>query len=273
MQKFVTRHNDSDGFFSYMHTITEHPQFKEFSLHTHNDYEIYIFLKGDITFTVEGISKKMSPYDMILIKGNELHQLFPNPDCEYERIVMNISDSFFSKWHCDYIRKIFSGNTASRFISGDIFRSYDLDEDIKRIEKNIREHPTDNDTAIKCSLIELLHNISRISSENKKEEYGSIHEILKYINDNITQPLALDELAEHFFLSKYYLCRVFKKTTGFTVNQYIVMKRLLLVKQLCRKGISLTVASSEAGFKDYVTFYRAYTKEFGVSPKHGLKNK
>lgn len=272
MKTINTCHADSDGFFSYGHTQTEHPQFKEFTLHTHKDYEIYIFKKGDITFTVEGIKQKMAPYDMILIKGNELHQLFPNPEIKYERIVMNISDDFFSAWKCDYLRKIFSGSTASRFISGDTFLSHDLDEDIKRIEKHIRECPKDNDTVVKCAVIEFLHNIGRISSEEQKEINGNISEIIQYININLTQNIPLDELAEKFFLSKYYLCRIFKKNTGFTINQYIVTKRLLLAKQLCKQGMNLSSACSEAGFKDYVNFYRAYKKEFGVSPKQGLKN-
>lgn len=272
MKTTNVNHFDSDGLFSYGHNRTEHPQFKEFSLHTHRDYEVYIFLKGDITFTVEGIKQKMTPYDMILIRGNELHQLFPNPDVKYERVVMNISDEFFTVQRCEYLRGIFSGSTASRFISGDVFRSHDLDENIKRIEKSIRTAPKDNDAVVKCSVIELLHDISRISSDEEKESDGNISEMIKYINDNITQNLSLDELAEKFFLSKYYMCRVFKKSTGFTINQYIVTKRLLLVKQLCKQGMNLSSACAEAGFKDYVNFYRAYTKEFGVSPRQGLKS-
>lgn len=272
MKKVTIARSDKDGLFSYVHKCSEHPQFVEFNLHTHIDYEIYIFLKGDVTFLVEGIKRKMSPYDMILIKGNELHQIFPNPNCEYERIVLNISDDFFDVWKCGYIRDIFSGSIASRFIPSENLTVSGIDEDIRRIEKNIRETKKTDDTVVKCAIIELLHDISRISYTGE-EENTAVSEIIKYINMNITQPIVLDELAERFYLSKYYMCRLFKKSTGFTINQYVVMKRILFAKQLYKKGMNLSEAGTEAGFGSYTNFYKAYVKEFGVSPGRGLKNR
>lgn len=272
MKKVSVARSDIDKMFTYAHKWSEHPQFVEFDLHTHIDYEVFIFIKGDVTFVVEGIKRKLSPYDLVLIRGNELHQSFPNPNVEYERIVINIADEFFDKWHCEYLRDVFSGSTASRFIPGEKLRIGEVSEDIKRIEKNIRETKKTNDTVVKCSLIQLLHDFGSISYEADSEN-TVVAEIIKYINQNITGRIQLDDLAERFFLSKYYMCRIFKKTTGFTVNQYIVMKRILLVKQLYKKGINLSTASIEAGFGDYVNFYKAYTKEFGISPKKGMKNK
>ena len=110
-------------------------------------------------------------------------------------------------------------------------------------------------------------------SPKKTKSSGSrtISEIITYINDNISSPITLDELTEKFFLSKYYMCRSFKNQTGFTINQYIITKRMLLVKELYKKGMSLSAASVEAGFGGYTAFYKAYTKEFGIPPKKGLK--
>ncbi len=272
MKKVTVARSDKNGLCTYAHKWSEHPQFVEFNLHTHIDYEIFIFIKGDVTFVVEGIKRKLTPYDIILIRGNELHQIFSNPEAEYERVVLNIADDFFDLWDCGYLRSIFSGSIASRFIPGEKLRIDELSDDLKRIEKNIKETKKTSDTVVKCAIIELLHDISRITYE-AEEENTAVSEIIKYINLNITHQIHLDELAERFFLSKYYMCRIFKKTTGFTINQYIVMKRILLVKKLYKDGMSLSTASVEAGFGDYVNFYKAYIKEFGVSPKKGMKNK
>ena len=274
MKKTAVERDDKDGLFAYAHRSTEHPRFVEFKLHTHNDYEIYVFLKGDITFLVEGIKKKMSPYDIVLIRGNELHNLLPNPNFEYERVVLNISDDFFDVWNCGYIREIFSGSIASRFIPGGKDKIGGIDDDIRQIDKYIRETKDTDDTVVKCAIIEFLHDLSRISNDEEEEdENTTISEIIRYINQNLTQAFVLDELADRFFLSKYYMCRLFKKSTGFTINQYIVNKRILLVKKMCKSGMNLSLASVEAGFGSYTNFYKAYVKEFGVSPGKGLKNR
>lgn len=40
--------------------------------------------------------------------------------------------------------------------------------------------------------------------------------ILDYIRDNLAEPLTLDQIAGRFFISKHYLCRIFKSATGFS---------------------------------------------------------
>ena len=75
-------------------------------------------------------------------------------------------------------------------------------------------------------------------------------------------------LADKFYLSKYYLCRAFHKATGLTINEYVRRKRLVLVHELKDEGRSLTEAALMAGFHDYSSFYRAYVKEYGVSPRN-----
>ena len=48
-----------------------------------------------------------------------------------------------------------------------------------------------------------------------------IHEILRYINAHFTQPLSLDDIAERFFLSKFYLLRQFKNYTNCTIHDHL----------------------------------------------------
>ena len=77
-------------------------------------------------------------------------------------------------------------------------------------------------------------------------------------------------LAEKFYISKYYLCRAFHKATGLTVHDYIRLKRLNLARELKAEGKSISEAAMMAGFTDYSSFYRAYLKEYGVSPRNDL---
>ena len=96
-----------------------------------------------------------------------------------------------------------------------------------------------------------------------------IHDILLYINGHLDAELTLDKLSEKFYINKYYLCRIFKKVTGYTVNHYINYKRLLLARELHSSGQRLLEASTNAGFNNYAHFYRMYRREFGINPRLG----
>ena len=111
-----------------------------------------------------------------------------------------------------------------------------------------------------------------ITETNTLVSYNKyIKNIITYINDNLTSNLNLDTISEHFFINKSYLCRIFKKHTGFTVNKYITHKRIMLVRELCHNNVSLSEASIQAGFGNYSNFYKMYVKETGHTPKIDLK--
>lgn len=94
-----------------------------------------------------------------------------------------------------------------------------------------------------------------------------VNDILNYINNNISQPIALQQLSDYFYLSPSYICRIFKSTTGTTINKYITARRISIAKSLLGEGVSVIEAYEKSGFSDYSNFYKAFSKTVGVSPK------
>ncbi len=93
-------------------------------------------------------------------------------------------------------------------------------------------------------------------------------EILNYINANLGDTdLEPDALAAHFYVSRSQLNRIIKSGTGFTLWNYITCKRLSYSYNLIKSGISNKDAARISGFQDYSTFYKAYTRLRGLSPK------
>jgi len=113
------------------------------------------------------------------------------------------------------------------------------------------------------------------SDLNKENSFTKVNRIKKYIDEHITEELTLAMLADEFEVSIHYLSHLFKKYTGDTVLRYINVRRLNLVRGYYASGMNLLDAALMAGFGYYSSFYRAYIKEFGVSPrKHqNLQNK
>ena len=90
--------------------------------------------------------------------------------------------------------------------------------------------------------------------------------ILDYIRDNLSEPLSLDQIASQFFISKHYLCRVFKAATGFSVMEYIIYSRVLRARQLLQEGTSVQQAGELSGFSDNSHFIRTFGHLTGVTP-------
>ena len=84
--------------------------------------------------------------------------------------------------------------------------------------------------------------------------------------ENLSRDVSLDTLARRFFVSKYYLCRAFKKHNGVSVHGYINHKRVMYAKQLIEQGETASGAAYKVGFGDYSAFYRAYVKIIGKAP-------
>lgn len=251
------------------------PDFKDFKLHTHKAYEIYIYIAGNAEYVIESKSFTMKPYDIFITKNDEPHQVRHFVKDRYERIVIELNDAFFEENNCveySFLLKNRQSDTDN-MISPDSADKIRLMDCISRIEKYINETEKFSDTIVKCSVVELLHIINTIKSKNVKfRSNGNINEIINYINENLSNDIKLDDIANYMFMSKYHICRIFKEHTGLTVNKYITNKRIKLVQDLYANGYSLTDACSKAGFSGYSSFYKAYINETGKSPKKDIEN-
>ena len=99
---------------------------------------------------------------------------------------------------------------------------------------------------------------------HSEEELGA--RVIRYLNSHIEHSINLDKLAKRFFVSKYHLCRAFKKHNGISVHGYLVQKRIIYAKQLIESSETASGAAYKVGFGDYSAFYRAYVKIVGKAP-------
>jgi YesN/AraC family two-component response regulator len=94
-----------------------------------------------------------------------------------------------------------------------------------------------------------------------------VNDILEYINQNISRTITIDSLANTFYISKSYICRIFKAETGTTVNKYLTARRISIAKALLTEGRNINEVCEMSGFNDYSSFFKAFTKAVGISPK------
>ena len=94
-----------------------------------------------------------------------------------------------------------------------------------------------------------------------------LDEVFLFIQAHLTEELTLDRLEKEFFVSREHIAREFKRQTGQTVHRYIVKARLDRCCTLIEQGLPITEVYKTSGFGGYNHFFRAFKKEYGMTPK------
>ena len=280
MQIFDPRQNMSDSKFEIFHY--RDAKFEGVPVHQHDFYEVYYFIGGSVEYSVEGRTYELKSGDLLLINPLELHQpRIAHNQQDYERIVLWINKNYLSElcFNKTSLTRCFDSSQPDHT---NLLRPSKIQQTYisAMLDELITENTSDGyavEIASEAILLRFLVELNRLtitSSMNiKKEEVSSsiIPDVLEYINNHFCEKLTLSEIADEFFVSKYYLSHAFNNVVGTSVHRYIVLKRLIHAKQMLLSGIRSTTAATNCGFYDYAGFYRAFTAEYGVTPTEFVK--
>lgn len=241
--------------------------------HTHGFHEVFMLLDGNVDFFVEGTKFPLRPGDLVLISAGDPHtKLVVNQD-SYRCFVLYLSCDFFAQNGCKEYEEIFTRRLCTEHkISAQTGKRSGFFDAFQRLETYTAGFCNTDNAITNSILIEMLHILnSKSEFSNSYITNPQIQQILEYINKNYGNRVTLSSISEALFISKYYICKIFKKYTGYTVNQYLTHKRIAQTMALTREGKSITSACIDAGFSDYSSFYKAFIKETGAAPKTILK--
>jgi AraC-like DNA-binding protein len=110
------------------------------------------------------------------------------------------------------------------------------------------------------------------NDEIKDNHNAAVDRAIAFISQNYKSSFSLDTLAEHAYLSKFHLLRVFKNKTGLTPYTYQIQLRLNEARRLIFQDKSLTQIAYELGFVDQAHFTNTFKKYAnGANPSDLLK--
>lgn len=97
---------------------------------------------------------------------------------------------------------------------------------------------------------------------------SSIEEIAEYLVQHYDQDIKLQDIADHFYLSREYIARKFKQSYGDTVIGYLTNIRMeKAIDLLENPHLKIAEIASKVGYQNEKYFSKIFKKRTGTCPK------
>lgn len=240
--------------------------------HFHDYVEILLPVSGWGEIYVNSQVHPLSAGQIYLLGGSVLHRTLV--EGHYGRYVLYIRRGTleqFSTLQTDLTRLAIAGYRSCRLGA--------RQEEITRLFRDLSDMPQDSsyggDLTRMGTLLTLLGQVAPSllrASGGMGEKPGSaqiedkIKPAIRYIRENLTEKITLEDVAAEVHVSRHYMCRIFKQATGYKLMDFVNQSRVCRAQELLREGVSVREAGERVGFSDYCNFIRTFRKIAGVSP-------
>ena len=242
------------------------------ALHTHEHWEIFVVMQGEIMHTINGQEKLCKRGDAWLIRPNDLHALrFSSAASQnYQNINFIFSSQFAEQLlrpHRDPNKLINAQRPLSFSINdSDLSRIYDKCLYTQNLPKEQYE------ASAKLLVAQLMLIFLEQDTVFDLKYPVWFNNFLIYISTPANFDLSLKELSQATPYSYSRLAVLFKEYTGITFASYVTEKKLTYAKQLLRTTSMTTLQISEkVGYTSLSAFNHLFKKTFSMTPSEYRK--
>jgi len=235
----------------------------------HLYHEILLYIDGEAELYSRDHRTALSPCSLLVIPKETYHFLkFENSD-GFDRLKISFESGSELEKPC--------AKLLTRL------RIYDkLPDELSRLTermcRGLREDRIDDITAFSvwssfmmlaselCGLAETDSGEAESDAENDAHR-SLIARVMRYIDENLSSGSGIDDIAAAMNVSVSTLTHCFKAELGISPHKYITERRLVYAQKLLSEGRKPSKIYAECGYGDYSSFYKAYLKTFGCSPR------
>ena len=134
------------------------------------------------------------------------------------------------------------------------------------------EYPGGLYLALTLHYVEQEHRAQSTADARPRNE--TVEQICAYLAANYQQKLSLTEVAARFYISPYYLSRLFRRVTGQSIVDYINARRIEAAQKLLETTeLSIGSVAEQTGFASAAHFRRVFRETMGVGPLQYRKSR
>ena len=256
----------------YYHDVN----FKTVESHTHTYYEIYFFVEGAVEMEIRGRRRPLSPGDVIVVPPGVPHRaVVMDGAVPYRRFIFWVTPAYCAELEAlapEYGFLFRHAAQAREYVYGFDMVSFNaVRGKLLALLDEIHADRFAREARIVLNVNDLVLHLNRCIFErthpsSQQENVSHYEAITAYIDVHLEEPLTLERIASELYLSKFYIAHLFQERTGLSLHQYLIKKRLAACCAAIRGGENATNAAERCGFSEYSSFYRAFRKEYGMSP-------
>lgn len=231
----------------------------EITIHTHNEFEIYINLSGDISFLVEDNLFEISRGDVIIARPGEHHHCVYRSDAPHSL--------FWILFDCQKNNAIFDF-LKDEFCENYISPQDDLREELLDLCYSLHEDLLTDEEKIYSffRLFAILKKSKKVIYNQQTSLPADLHRIINYIDCHIHEEITVTDIAKASYISQSTLERRFKDLLNITPLEYIRKKKLILAGEMLQNGKSVLDAGTSVGYNDSSYFIELFKKYYGTTP-------
>ncbi|MBQ2240692.1 MAG: helix-turn-helix domain-containing protein [Clostridia bacterium] len=256
--------------YSYRSTVYDVNTFPS-SLHSHDYYELVIFVEGEINYVCESSVYSPKRGDVIIIPPGKFHMSkLKGERTHYKRHVFYLYPNAFDAVGASLADILIRTGEGVRFSLPSREREEELLTLTEKLSSALKKREDGLSRALAFGyIIEIFCLLNRKDIRHSGESERLPENILalqQYLDAHYTEINSVSEVAEHFFYSREYVSRLFKKYYDTTILDYIHKLRISKSRALIAEGMPIIDVCYAVGFSSLSTFIRAFRTATDMTP-------
>ena len=256
--------------YSYRSTVYDMNTFPS-SLHSHDYYELVIFVEGEINYVCESSVYSPKRGDVIIIPPGKFHMSkLKGERTHYKRHVFYLYPNAFDAVGASLSDILIRTNEGVHFSLSSREREEELLSLTEKLSSTLKNREDGLSRALAFGyIIEIFCLLNRKDIRHSGESERLPENILalqQYLDAHYTEIDSVSEVAEHFFYSREYVSRLFKKYYDTTILDYIHKLRISKSRALIAEGMPIIDVCYAVGFSSLSTFIRAFRAATDMTP-------
>ena len=261
--------------------VSKHKMTEEGVYHDHDYAELSYILSGKGKYLIDGVEYEVQAGDLV----------FCNPGVKHTHIIFdhkNPTVEFISGFTDFQFKNMPPNSLMTKDGSSIIHTSAKLRQEMLiHCHAMIAEKESNKPgkyfmfkTHLMQMLLLLVREMTEVEDTSQKgcnfESYNknyAVKRIVNYLNENYSEKISLDKIAENMYLSPVYISKIFKEETGESPINYLIKVRLDKARKILLKdkNESIKNVATRVGYEDAYHFSKQFKKHYGMAPLYYRK--